>query len=208
VIPSRWPFGFMAFLALFTSLAVGCGSSPPSSATASQAGATLAPSQIAKFGQSVTVEDLQGFPFKLSVTAVKLVVQADTYGHGQLIAPPGQAYIAFRAHVANATTDRPEPMLRVQDGVSLSVSKAIVSKVQLPTTDGEWFCRTDPCSRGWITVVRDGVTLPATLPVGGSADVSLVCYEPVLSTAPVRDISVTWLVQGIKGYVAIPSGPG
>jgi hypothetical protein len=187
-------------------LGAGCGSSPSASSvspvgqvTASPAGATPAASPVAKFGASVLVTDPQGFPYRVSITALTLVVQAETADHRQLIAPPGQAYITVVVQVANAATDRPDPWLRVQDSLSLSVPKAEISQVQ-PSSQPAWSCFGDRCRSGSATVVS--LTGPDPLPVGGSADISLVVVAPVLSTAPLGDITVTVL------QVPIPTGPG
>jgi hypothetical protein len=199
-----------ASLAVLMLLGAACGSSTSSTsslpspavsqAAGSSGGASPVPSPSATSGPSVLVQDSQGWKFRLSVSAPKLVVEVDVITATdlppqKLVAPPGQDYITFVLRIVNATTDRPATFS--MPGTTLNGEPLTL---EVPVADKDSFgtqavvcnpvCEFYPTELDTQSVVTRASA--AAIPIGGRVDVALYFLLPVPSTAPVGDSTVHW----------------
>lgn len=200
------PVAVVAFVALLALIGTACGS--PTSTTPSPVGQATAsphvasPSPVVTPGPSVLVQDGQGFQFRVSTSPLKLVVQVDLPNGGHGIAPPGQNYLTFVLHVANAVTDRPEVFSA--GSVELVAPKADIPAIT-PDHVANWGCAyadlpQGTCSSGYLLAVYSvAFTNRQEVQVGGSVDIPIFLNDLVVSTAPLANISVNWQTTTVEG---------
>jgi hypothetical protein len=202
----------MVVAALIVGIVCGCSASSPtgsspsslpiSRATPSSGTTSLATSSNTMSGPSVMVQDGQGFRFRVSTSPLKLVVQVDLPNGGTAIAPPGQNYLTFVLHVANAMTDRPEVFSAYS--IELVAPKADIAAIT-PDHVANWGCAyadlpQGSCSSSYLEAVYSvAFTNRQEIQVGSSVDVPIFLSDPVLSTAPLADMSVNWQTTTVDG---------
>jgi hypothetical protein len=163
------------------------------------------------------VEDKEGWKFRLSATAAKLVVEVDwvlEFETHRNIAPPGKSYIVFVLHIANALPDRPaeffthpgpgeSPFVGSGGGALFRRDQTGPLFLKVPAADKDAFagvqvatvCNPLCALDNSDTRVQSFQAARSALhiPVGGSVDLAFFFINPVPSTAPVGHITYHWV---------------